>query len=119
MFILLRLLIENMAKKFLIIQLTESDKSDIIRMRKEGSSLREIAEYIGCAINTVVYHLRKTGLFKQKIWTEDETAVMITMYNDGVTCAEIGRHLNRTKDNVAHRISYLRKLGNKNIKYRK
>lgn len=44
---------------------------------------------------------------------------MITMYNDGVTCAEIGKRLNRTKDNVAHRISYLRKLGNKNIKYRK
>ena len=104
MFTPLRPLIENMAKKFLIIQLTESDKADIVRMRKEGSTLREIAEYIGCAINTVVYHLR---------------IIMITMYNDGVTCAEIGKRLNRTKDNVAHRISYLRKLGNKNIKYRK
>lgn len=119
MFILLRPLIERMKKKFLVIQLTESDKADIIRMRKEGSTLREIAEYIGCAINTVVYHLRKTGIFKQQRWTDDETIIMITMYNDGVTCAEIGKRLNRTKGNVAHRISYLRKLGNKNIKYRK
>lgn len=119
MFTPLRPLIENMAKKFLIIQLTESDKADIVRMRKEGSTLREIAEYIGCAINTVVYHLRKTGIFKQQRWSDEETSVMISMYNDGVTCAEIGKRLNRTKDNVAHRISYLRKLGNKNIKYRK
>ena len=89
MFTPLRPLIENMAKKFLIIQLTESDKADIVRMRKEGSTLREIAEYIGCAINTVVYHLRKTGIFKQQRWTDNETIIMITMYNDGVTCAEI------------------------------
>ena len=119
MFIPMRPLIERMAKKFLKIQLTESDKADIIRMRKEGSTLREIAEYIGCAITTVVYHLRKAGISTQQKWTDDETIIMTTMYNDGVTCAEIGKRLNRTKDNVAHRISYLRKLGNKNIKYRK
>lgn len=66
MFTPLRPLIENMAKKFLIIQLTESDKSDIVRMRKEGSTLREIAEYIGCAINTVVYHCAKLGFSNSK-----------------------------------------------------
>ena len=119
MFTPLRPLIERMGKKFLVIQLTESDKADIIRMRKEGSTLREIAEYIGCAITTVVYHLRKAGISSQQKWSDEETSVMISMYNDGVTCLEIGKRLNRTKGNVAHRISYLRKLGNKNIKYRK
>lgn len=40
------------------ILLSDSEKQDIIRLRKEGETLREISEYIGCAINTVAYHIK-------------------------------------------------------------
>lgn len=101
------------------IPLTESDKSDIIRMRKNGSTMREIAEYIGCSINAIAYHLSLTTLVcRSKRWKQEEDEELIRLYNSGVIAAEIGIRLGRTKGNVLHRISYLRKLSHK-IKYRK
>lgn len=101
------------------IPLTESDKSDIIRMRKNGSTMREIAEYIGCSINTIAYHLSSATLVgRSKRWKREDDEELIRMYNAGMVAAEIGRKLGRTKENVLHRISYLRKLSHK-IKYRK
>lgn len=40
------------------ILLTDREKSDIEQMRNSGSTLREIAEYIGCSISTVAYHIK-------------------------------------------------------------
>lgn len=108
-----------MTDKFPIIQLTASDKADILCMREKGSSLREIAEYIGCSICCVTYHLKKAGKCRQrKPWTEGDDEQALQMYNSGSCAAEIAAVLNRTKQSVRARIMYLRKKGHY-VKYRK
>lgn len=54
------------------ILLTESDKLDIIHMRKDGAKLREIAEYIGCTFSTVYYHLRKAKIAVKPLFSTEE-----------------------------------------------
>lgn len=107
-----------MANKVQIIQLNEGDKADVVRMRNQGSTLREIAEYIGCSVNAVVYHLRSAGITNSFRWTTELDGQLVEMYNSGSTISSIALFFGRTKGNVWHRISYLRKL-NKSIKYRR
>lgn len=100
-----------MEKPMVIIQLTEEEKTDLFRMRSEGCSMREISEYIGCSVSAIKYHLHKAGLGYRYRWSPEEDSRLIEMYNEGMTCTQIGKELGRPYSNIAHRISYLRKLG--------
>ena len=102
----------------MVIQLNEEEKADIIRMRSEGCTLKEISEYIGCTDTTVLYQLKKAGIQDKRRWTDEHDKTLISMYNSGSSSSEIARVLKRSATNVRHRISYLRKLG-ANIIYHK
>lgn len=104
--------------KFSFIQLTESDRKDIIRMRKQGDTVKNIAEYIGCTVSTIYRHLKVSGMTARKVWSEREDAEAVQMYNTGAGSSEIAKHLGRDKKNVWRRLMYLRKLG-KEVRYRK
>lgn len=93
-----------------VIQLTASDKADILRMRGKGTSLREIAEYIGCSINSVRYHLNAAGIHSRNRWTEELDKRLIELYNKGEKASDIAKMLCRSTANIEHRVSYLRKL---------
>lgn len=100
------------------IPLTDSDKEDICRMCKNGSTAYEIAEYIGCSIDTVYRYIRKFGIVVRKVWTEEETGKLTCLYNDGAKLSEIANSLGRSKSCIMHRLMYLRRLGH-DIKYRR
>lgn len=104
--------------KFPVIQLTESDKKDIIRMRKQGDAVKSIAEYIGCTDSTVYRYLKKSGMAARKPWSKEEDEQAVRMYNTGSTSSEIAECLSRDRKNVWRRLMYLRKLG-KDVKYKR
>lgn len=108
-----------MDKKFAIIQLSESDKKDVLSMREQGYTLREIAEYIGCSVNAVAYHLRLAGLQNYNRWTNELDQELIRYYNKGLKSSEIAQLINRPQNNIEHRVSYLRKLNVSILYHRK
>lgn len=95
----------------MVIQLNEEEKADVLRMRAEGCTMKEIAEYIGCSASTVNYQLRKAGMRNNRRWNDEHDQMLVAMYNSGVESGDIANALNRTVTNVRHRISYLRKIG--------
>lgn len=104
--------------KLPIIQLTESDKADIIRMRKQGETVKSIAEYIGCTASTIYRCLKKYGMAARKSWSEEEDELAMQMYNAGAGSSEIAECLGKDRKKVWSHLMYLRKLGHK-LKYKR
>lgn len=99
------------------IPLTEDDKSDVVNMRLRGVSIKEIAEYIGCSVSAVCYHIRKANVGNER-WDSSQNSHLVKMYNEGKKVSIISQETGYSEQSVKHRISYLRKLGY-HIKYRK
>ena len=102
----------------MVIQLNEEEKADVLRMRAEGCTMKEIAEYIGCSVAAVNYQLKKAGVRYCRRWNDEHDKALVELYNSGVGSGEIAKLLKRSATNVRHRISYLRKIG-ANIIYHK
>lgn len=107
-----------MGKEVVIIPLTAGDKEYIIRLRKDGCSVKVICDYIGCCRGTVYRYLKKAGMTARKTWSEEDNDKAVQMYNAGATSSEIAKSLGRKKQNVWQHMMYLRKLGYY-IKYRR
>lgn len=100
------------------IQMNEEEKADVLRMRTEGCTMKEISEYIGCSVSAVNYQLMKAGVRFCRRWNGEHDKTLVELYNSGMRSGEIAKVLKRSATNVRHRISYLRKTGT-NIIYHK
>lgn len=90
-------------------RVTDEEVADMLRLRKEGRTQKEIAEWIGCAENTVGFHLRLNGMPRQRIWTDTTIKKLLELVRQGISATEIARQMGMTYRSVTMELFLLRK----------
>jgi DNA-binding CsgD family transcriptional regulator len=79
-------------------------KDDIIRLRKQGKSYREIENELDCSKGTIAYHCKQEGLkdigYKQQKITDEKIKKINEFRLDGKTIEEISNRLDVSKSSV-------------------
>lgn len=97
-------------------RVTDEEVADMVRLRKEGRTQKEIAEWIGCAENTVGFHLRLNGMPRQRIWTDTTIKKLLELVRQGISATEIARQMGMTYRSVTMELFLLRKkLGTERV----
>ena len=81
-------------------RVTDEEVADMLRLRKEGHTQKEIAEWIGCAERTVGFHLRLNGMPRQRIWTDTAVKHLLELARQGISMTEIARQMGMTYKSV-------------------
>lgn len=99
-----------------ILDISEQDRLDLIKLYKNGSSLYDLSKRINRAPKTVGAYLKKWGVKLRrhnsnimKIHDKDISA-MVQMYHDGSTTLEIAKKFKVNKTTVARRLRSVMKL---------
>jgi DNA-binding CsgD family transcriptional regulator len=90
-------------------RVTDEEVADMLRLRKEGHTQKEIAEWVGCAERTVGYHLRLNGMPRQRIWIDTAVKQLLEIERQGISMTEIARQMGMTYKSVTMELFLLRK----------
>ena len=72
-------------------------KADILRLRKEGKSYKQIAKILGCALSTISYHCRQSPRKPQKQTWKQRFAKKINKFKSRCTAEEYRTFRNKVK----------------------
>lgn len=90
-------------------RVTDEEVADMVRLRKEGHTYKEIAEWVGCTEGTVGFHLRLNGMPRQRIWTDTAVKHLLELVRQGISMTEIARQMGMTYKSVTMELFLLRK----------
>ena len=91
-------------------RLAKDDIEDIVRMRNEGRSLREIAEWLGVSEPAIRYQCIKLGLSVLcRNWRKEEDEKLQIMRKAGCRLKYISEVLGRTEPAIKNRIRLLKR----------
>lgn len=93
-------------------RVTDEEVAEMLKLRKEGHTQKEIAEWVGCAENTVGFHLRRNGMPRQRIWTDTAVKRLLELVRQSASATEIAQQMGMTYKSVTMELYLLRrKLG--------
>lgn len=94
------------------INLSKDEKQYILDNYNKKSA-REMAEWIGCSVYTIDYHLRKNGLrcpyFSR--WSPEKKAELLELRKNGMSRKDLAKRFNTTEQSIHGIIYQMRKNG--------
>lgn len=81
---------------------TKEEIKELYNLHKQGQSLKEIANYFGCSIPAISYHLKNNKKYKIRyVLIDSKTfnvdSILFTKKQDALDCLHEGQELYRIK----------------------
>lgn len=101
----------------LAIRVTQDEVADMLRLRKEGRTQKEIAEWIGCSEVTVRRFLRLNGVVpSSRRWTDTDVTKLLGLLRQGLSGSDMAEQMGRTYKATMMELYILRhRLGVKRV----
>lgn len=89
------------------------DEIDFILENANKKSTREMAEWIGCNINAIRYHLRINGVKTEQFshWSPEKRQEILELRKNGLTTTQISRVFNTTASAIRSQLIIMRRKG--------
>lgn len=73
------------------------DDERVMRLTRQGMSIPQIAEILGCAERTVSRARKRVGVARppHQRFTPEQVAIAEQLFDDGCSCAEVARTIDR------------------------
>ena len=89
------------------------DEIDFILENANKKSTREMAEWIGCNISAIRYHLRNNGVKTEQFshWSPEKRQEILELRKNGLTTTQISRVFNTTVSAIRSQLIIMRRKG--------
>ena len=89
------------------------DEIDFILENANKKSTKEMAEWIGCNISAIRYHIRNNGVktVQFSYWSPEKRQEILELRKNGLTIAQISRVFNTTVSAIKSQLIIMRRKG--------
>ena len=89
------------------------DEIDFILENANKKSTKEMAEWIGCNISAIRYHLRINGVKTEQFshWSPEKRQEILELRKNGLTTTQISRVFNTTASAIRSQLIIMRRKG--------
>ena len=89
------------------------DEKDFILENANKKSTKEMAEWIGCNISAIRYHIRNNGVktVQFSYWSPEKRQEILELRKNGLTIAQISRVFNTTVSAIKSQLIIMRRKG--------